>query len=377
MDETRLKIRILGIALQANVPTVIESDPGEAKSSIMAEVFNSYRWPFKIVNGSYMDPTDVGGWPINDNGAIIRQAPKWAVDFSEKTLGEESAAIFLEELNLAPKAVQSAFMRVVHDREVGDMKLGVNVRRVAAINPPETSANGFLFDPPLANRFFHLKWKLTVDFWTQAMMANFPKIEAPSLPDFWETYVPQSQAIIAGFIMRKSNLMKAIPSDESQRSGPFPTPRSWTMAARLWAAADSIGAGEDVRLSLLEGCVGTGAAREYHTYRTSMDLPKPEDMLKDPKKVVWPKRGDQIYAALSSLVGYVAERGQPDIWVKSWSVMNHVAKTHQDVVVALAKPLAARRPAGVTKLPDNSEIEHMYNSVVLASRVKAEKAASK
>ena len=174
MDRTESQLMQFAIAIQANIPTILWGSPGEAKSALISKVFERLDWPYEIILGSIMDPTDVGGWPVDAGEAgIKRRAPQWAMKLSKERLGNNPGGLFLEELNLAPKAVQAAMMRVVHDRVVGDMELGVNVARVAAANPIEESAGGWLFDPPMANRFFHMKWSLTFEYWQQAAMTGF------------------------------------------------------------------------------------------------------------------------------------------------------------------------------------------------------------
>lgn len=366
MDNTQQQINLLAVAMQCNIPTIIVSDPGEAKSALIKAIFEELGWPHKIILGSIMDPTDLGGWPVDDGTSIVRRPPQWAKEFAQEAIGDGFGGIFLEEFNLAPKAVQSAMMRVIHEAVVGDTQLGRNVCRVAAINPIATSASGFSLDPPLANRFFWVDWELTTQFWTEGLISGFPAPSVPRLDPSWVNLIPATRAAIAGYIMSHRSAMKSIPDNEVAASGPFPTARSWTAAMTLLAAADSLGWDEAYKLLLLKGTVGEGAAIAYLTYRRAFDLPNPKDMMADPHKVKWPVRGDQMYAALTSLASYVLELGTKEAWLRSWDVMEVAAKKHKDVVAPIAQMLAKKIPEGITTLPES--MDALYGTL-LANRM--------
>ena len=73
------------------------------------------------------------------------------------------------------------------------------------------------------------------------------------------------------------------------------------MAARLSAAARSIH-NDEAEATLMGGCVGTGAIREYLLWREELDLPDPEELLANPTKYKHPVRGDRAFAILASVV---------------------------------------------------------------------------
>jgi hypothetical protein len=351
-----MQLLLLALAVQANVPVILWGSPGEAKSALIGAMFRQLGWAYKIVLGANMDPTDIGGWPF-DGGeeGVHRRPPSWAVSFSTPRIGLARAGLFFDELNLSPKAVQAAMMRVIHEGVVGEMPLGPGVARVAAANPLEESAGGWHLDAPFANRFFHIEWSLSAQYWVDALISGFPEPNVPKLDDKWEAFIPNSQALLGGYILSNPTAYKDIPKDESKASGPFPTARSWTMAARLIAAANSIGADDGIKLRLVSGCVGQGAAHGFLHYLKDLDLPKPEDMLANPKKIKWPKRGDQMYAALTSLTSYVVNNGKPKPWERAWDVLEVAAGTHKDVAAACARTLAHKQPKGA-EVPESAEV---------------------
>jgi hypothetical protein len=369
-DSTFTQILLLVIAMQANVPVILWGSPGEAKSAIIAQIFQVLGWPFKIILGSNMDPTDIGGWPFDGGDVgVQRKAPSWAVALSKRIIGDKPAGLFFEEVNNSPKAVQNAMMRVVHESVVGDEELGPNVVRIAAANPIEESAGGWHLDAPFANRFFHIDWTLSVQYWVDALIAGFPPPDVPRLPKTWEAHIPPSNALVAAYLMSNPTAYKDIPKDESKASKAFPTARSWTMAARLLAAGTAMSVDDGVKLRLVTGCVGQGAALGFMRYIKDLDLPKPQEMLANPKKIKWPKRGDQMYAALTSLVSYVIHDGKAKTWEKAWDVLEIASGNHKDVAAACARVLAAEKNTPRGAQPPTS-IEAFFPVFLAAGLVK-------
>jgi hypothetical protein len=367
-----MQLLLVAIAVQANVPVILWGMPGEAKSALLAAMFHELGWPFELILGSTMDPTDIGGWPKDDGEEIgvRRRPPAWAMRLSVKALGQRRAALLFEELNLSPKAVQSAMMRVVHEQVVGELQLAPGVARIAAANPQVVSAGGWHLDPPFANRFFHIDWNLTLQYWVEAMLAGFPRPQVVRLPADWEQLRPGSRSLVAAYLMSDPTKFKDVPRDEEQASRAFPTPRSWSMAADLLAAADAMGAALDVKMKIAEGCVGEGAARGFIAYTRDLDLPKPEDMLAAPKKIKWPKRGDQMYAALTSLTTYVISKGDAKSWEKAWDVFEVAAGHYKDVAAACARVLSLKMPKGAEP-PESAET---FYDVMLEANLVIEKA---
>lgn len=370
-DGTVEQILILTLCMQANVPILVWGKPGEGKSRIAEAIFKELDWPFYICNGANMDPTDVGGWPVDaGEDGIVRRAPQWAIDLSERKIGEKRGGIFFEELNLSPKANQAAFMRIAHDAVVGDEKLGPGVCRIAAANPLEYSAGGWNLDPPFANRFYHLNWQLSTAYWCEAMVNGFKPPQFPLLPETWMQYLPLTRAEIQAYIRHQPTALSEIPKDESKASGAFPTPRSWTMAASLLAAARALGLSDGIKLRLVEGSVGGPAAGTYMHYRASLDLPDPEDTLKAPEKFVVKMRGDKMYALLSAVTAVVLARNTAPRWEQAWDVLARAGEVGgKDVTIACAGTLANNKPAGVNPAKWGPKMLTLWDTMVMAGLV--------
>lgn len=89
---------------------------------------------------------------------------------------------FSRLLTTAPPAVQSALLRVVLERKVGFYPLPSKVRIVAAANPPDLMTGGWDLSPPLRNRFVHLDWELTTDFYLDALQNGYKIPALPTIP---------------------------------------------------------------------------------------------------------------------------------------------------------------------------------------------------
>jgi hypothetical protein len=151
-----------------------------------------------------------------------------------------------------------------------------------------------------------------------------------------------------------------MPNDAAMRAKAFPTYRSWTMAERLLAGCKALGYGlgdtkgalpHDVLALCIGGCVGAGAAMEFLTYASELDLPDPEAVLANPDSLKLPDRGDRAFAVLTAVVSAVLAKNTPKRWNAAWAVLAK-ATTQQrpDIAASSARLLAQNRPAD-TKLP--------------------------
>jgi hypothetical protein len=120
------------------------------------------------------------------------------------------------------------------------------------------------------------------------------------------------------------------------------------MASRLVAAADAAKAGEDVAASLVAGCVGEGAGLEFLAWRKALDLPDPEEVLRNPEKFRVPDRGDQAFAVLTAVVSAAVGNLTKDRWLAAWAVLARAAEQGaKDIAAASAKALAQARKPGL------------------------------
>ena len=92
--------------------TMIWGPPGIGKSSIVAQTAQAHGLGFVDVRLSQLAPTDLRGLPVPENGVSRWYPPEF--------LPRDGAGIlFLDELNMAPPAMQGVAQQLILDRRVG------------------------------------------------------------------------------------------------------------------------------------------------------------------------------------------------------------------------------------------------------------------
>lgn len=357
MDRYEASCSALGICLAANVPVVLWGPPGQGKTSVIEQLAGDLGLHLETVIASIREPSDFAGLPVVDAraGAVTLAPPRWA----RALAAAERGVVFFDEMSTAPPAVQSAMLRVAVDRIVGDLALPPATRVVAAANPPGVAADGWDLTPPLANRFCHLDWSLPAAVLREGFSYGWPRIpvtakdleaDGPHAPSRAAT--ADALRLVGVFLGTRPELVTRVPDSASAAGFAFPTPRSWELAARLYAAATWSGAPGDVRAMLVGGCVGAPAAGEFLTYVSTVDLPDPERLLADPASArIAGRRSDIVHAIASSVWAVVAERNTPERWNACGRVLARIADAgHADIAFATARHWARSRPRGT--VPD-------------------------
>jgi hypothetical protein len=336
----------LAVAMRARVPVLLWGGAGLGKSSAVREMAAAADLPCETVIASIREPSDFAGLPIvTEGGTSVRfAAPDWA----ERLAASGRGILFLDEISTAPPAVQAALLRVVLERVVGDVALPADVTVVAAANPPEQAADGWDLSPPLANRFCHLDWDLDAQEWAHGMLAGF---ELPIVNEVSGEALARAQgralAGLTGFVSSRPHLLHAHPGNEAAAGRAWPSPRSWQMASRLLAYCDEATVPESVPALLLAGVVGPAVAAEFLAWREDLQLPNPEDVLRDPDSFALPERGDRAFAALAALTAAVLSHNTPDRWEAAWrAIAAGTAEGRTDIAIAAIRTLIAHRPAG-------------------------------
>src|SRR5882672_6275659 len=92
--------------------TMIWGAPGIGKSSIVAQTAEVHQMEMIDLRLSQLAPTDLRGLPVAENGVS-----RW---FPPEFLPREGKGVlFLDELNLAPPAMQGMAQQLILDRKVG------------------------------------------------------------------------------------------------------------------------------------------------------------------------------------------------------------------------------------------------------------------
>lgn len=307
----------LAVAIQIGQPVLLWGGPGEGKSRVVEQIADQLGRPCEVVVGSVREASDFAGLPIRDGGSVIFAPPRWAMRCVERA----DTVVFLDELTTASPSVQAAMLRVVLEREVGDLQLPPAVSFVAAANPPELSAGGDDLSAPLANRFCHLDWEADVASWSSGMLRGWEPRPVPVVPTTLGSHEALWRAVIVGFVTARPSALRQVPDDVVNQGRAWPSPRTWDRARLVAAAADAAGADREVLRLLVAGMVGTGPAIELLRFADTMDLPDPEDLLADPMLLPVDGRIDLLLASLAGTVTAVAAEPTLERWNAAWEVL--------------------------------------------------------
>lgn len=387
------------LAVQTGECPLGEGWPGCAKTASTISFCKEVGRKLYVLIGSIREPSDFG-IPFLDSSQIdhiagqgkmevdvqgkkkvahfVLAAPKWAAD----TFDGNKHLILLDELTCCPPAVQAGMLRFIAENWVGDLELPSDIWKAALCNPTAIATNGFEIEPAMANRMCHLKWSMDWDAYDQGLANGF-KFPAPSfpiVPNHWRDYLPQVGNMFRAFRSHKPDAFHPpldangnVSMDRSKMSGPWPSPRSWTIAAKLRAAGLAANVDRGVLLELLYGCVGH-VANEYDEWETHLDLPDPSKMLADAvsavaagKKVPYkhPNRPDKVIALLGGIASHVmSNRSDKSKYNKErWEAALHIfeaASDHEkDVAISCCRQMF-RTEGGEAGMPPGAKIPKSF-----------------
>lgn len=259
---------------KAGVPVQFWGPPGVGKSDSIRQVASELGIPVVDLRMSLLNPVDLRGIPFVDKET---GQTKWMPPSFLPKDGE--GILFLDELNVAPPAVQAAAYQLILDRAVGEYKLPPGWFIVAAGNRGTDRAIVYDMPSALRNRMTHFEVEVSVDDWLDWAWQN------------------NMDSRVISFINFKNNLLFQFDPKTSKRG--FPTPRSWSFVSKL------INASPKIDFELVSGAVGEAAGHEFVAFVKVMDkLPNAEDILNG-KPVTLPKEPSSLYALCGSLVSKV------------------------------------------------------------------------
>lgn len=342
-------MRALAAAIRSNTPVLLWGDPGVGKTAVVSS--NGEKWGYHVetVIGSIREASDFMGLPIEVDGEVKYAAPAWA----HRLAVADKGLLFLDELTTAPPSVQRAMLRILQEREVGELTLPDSVALVAAANPPSIAVDGWDLAAPVANRLMHLDWVFDTDAWIDGFVTDFEHVDIPTIDSMLgggtDADKAQAKASIVSFLRTRPDFRLKVPTDPALAGKGWPSPRSWTNAAAVLSELDR--SDSDAMTLVLTGCVGEAAAIEYIAWVVATDLYDPEEVLADPSIVNWTDRPDRIFALTSALTAIARMRGDKRTWTGAMTALTACAAAGRpDLAYPGARTLLQKLPADA-KLP--------------------------
>lgn len=276
---SRTPTDLLSIAIDANRPVLLMGAPGTAKTATIEAIAAARGAYLEVLIASAQDPTTILGIPMptEDRKFTEPTMPGWARRINAAAAEGRPTILFLDELTTVPPSVAAPLLGIVQSRRSDGWTLPADTRIVAAANPPDLAVGGWAIEPAMANRWVHIDWPAPTAEWI-AWAAAQP---SPAL------------RMIAEYIALVPNELLSVPQDIRKRSGPWPSPRSWTNAADLIDAA-----GGDWTLAALT--VGDIAARTFASWAATRDVPSVAELLSGARAL--PERQDAFTTAIGALV---------------------------------------------------------------------------
>ncbi|MFD9393329.1 AAA family ATPase [Streptomyces sp. NPDC060000] len=368
------QLEALTLAVAADLPVLLWGEPGIGKTAALTQLAASLDLPLTTVIASVHEPSDFSGLPVVGDDPAEQGVPMAPPDWAVRLVRAGKGLLFLDELSTAPPAVQAALLRLVLERRIGSLRLPPGVRIVAAANPRSSAADGWELSPPLANRFVHLQWTHDHEVVVRGLGGTWPRATLPRLdPQRLPEAVDFARRAVCGLLAARPTLVHRLPSGETRRGGPWPSPRSWEMTLSLIAFATAAGSSRDVLSQLVRGTVGDGPGLELLASLDRLDLPDPETLLADPAGAELPERGDLRQAVLDGVVAAVRARPTRSRWDAAWALLVKAVETGApDLVVVPATTLATLRQED-WDVP--ASIESLAGAVALSRR--ADRAADR
>jgi hypothetical protein len=272
MTPSELHTWLRGVAAnRLSLSVMIWGPPGVGKSTIVAQVAAERGIALVDLRLSQLAPTDLRGLPVPENGIS-----RW---FPPEFLPRDGEGIlFLDEINMAPPAMQGVAQQLILDRRIGSYRVPDGWLIWAAGNRKADRAAVFEMPSALANRFVHLEI-------------------APDLESFrhWGIAHGISERILS-FLSFRPSLLHGIDPERPA----WPSPRSWAMANALLNADLAIAP-----------AVGEPAAGEFVAYNeVYANLPDLDQILEGGSAIAFPTEPSARYAVVLGLVVRMASAEQ-------------------------------------------------------------------
>lgn len=346
----------LAAFIYSGVSVCLKGHPGTTKSSTCRAIFEAFGWPYsRIGMPGITDPILISGLPQQDNEMTQMKPYPWLHRAITYNNNKQRNGLIFDDTTECPRTVQSAMLDVLGERVIGDYHL-LLTSMVLTANP---IGGGLQITPAMANRIAHLEWGNSPKIQAELMMGNYPLPEIPQFEDKWEDRLPSVRSRIASFLetIQDFDAPDLDSATVSAIVGPYPTGRTWELAAKVLAAIEASSLDEtrahSASVLAVKSLVGDVAAHAFFTFLAYPDMLKPTDVIINPRVILERKelfladRPDRAYVFLSAFTKYVIKSNDDKSWKAGWRVLGHFAeKEFTPLASMFALLLYRRRPKG-------------------------------
>ena len=273
-------------AIKRKRPVFLWGPPGIGKSELVADIGTELDALVIDLRMALLDPTDLRGIGFyNPQTNTMDWAPPVDLPTEEQAARYKLIILFLDEMNSAPPAVQSAAYQLILNRKIGQYKLPDNVAIIAAGNRETDKGVTYRMPAPLSNRFVHFEMRVDFDSWVT-----------------WAVTHDIHPDVIGYLSDHKVDLFDFSPTSSSRS---FATPRSWTFVSEILEEQMD----EKQVMDVISGTVGEGIAAKFNGHRKwSGQLPKASDILDGKVKDLSVKEISAQYTLIVNLCYELKER---------------------------------------------------------------------
>jgi len=296
---------------QCGVASCAEGDPGIGKTNTLECLAAFTNRTFHSYELSRTQPEDLQGFPVVGTKIVDGVEYRFMDFVPDKRLleaGLELSVLLLDEISnvIAPK--QAPALNLVQNPPATSWMF-------MACNPLTSAADGQPLTCPFINRIWYGDWEVDVEAqdWGLTHNLQYPPPEVPLVPENFMEYQPKWGSITRDFMQSYPTLRNACPSKQADKHKAWPSSRQWHNINLCLAGVDSVGASEKTRDLIVMGLVGEKAGCQFIEYVNQLDLPRPEQLLKDAKNFEVHKRYDVNLAMLQSILSYIKHAPKKEV----------------------------------------------------------------
>ena len=272
--------------IRTKIVVMLHGSPAIGKSAIVQQIANEYGLKLIDLRLAQCDPTDLAGFPtITGEKASYKPMDTFPIEGDTVPKGYNGWLLFLDELNSAPPAIQSAAYKVILDRMVGNHKLHKNVAIVAAGNLETDNAIVQPMSTALQSRMAHLELVVDSKEWVDWASSN------------------EVDHRITSYINFRPDALYTFSPDHTDKT--YASPRTWEFANRILQVTD---AASSEALPMLAGTISEGVAREFLGFcKIHLSLPKLAEIIANPTSIKVPDEPSVLFAMTGALGNNAAE----------------------------------------------------------------------